>query len=52
MSMTKDMYMDEIEQVCVDFSDDKLTREEALDRLFRLGLDADEAGNLLNGAIA
>lgn len=52
MSMTKDMWMDEIETVCEDFRVERFDRAEAMDRLKRLGLDTDEAANLLNGAIA
>lgn len=52
MGASKDMWMEEIERVCEEFSFDKLTRDEALGNLRRLGLDADEANNLLNGATA
>lgn len=52
MGAAKDMWMDEIETVCDDFRVERLDRAEAMDRLRRLGLDADEAANLLNGAIA
>lgn len=50
--MTKDMWMDEIESITDCFAADKITREEAQDRLKRMGLDTDDANTLLNEAIA
>jgi len=52
MSMTRDMHMDAIDDVVEQFCDDELTRDEAIRELERLGLDTDEARNLLNGAMA
>lgn len=52
MSMTKDMWMDACDQAVEIFCDGKLTRDQAIRELERLGLGASEARDLLDGAIA
>lgn len=52
MSRTKDMWMDEIERIEDDFAANKLSRDEAIYAMKRLGLDVLEASNLLDSVIS
>lgn len=52
MSASKDMWMDEVERVGEDFAFERITRDQAMNRLSRLGFDADEAGTMLDEAVA
>lgn len=50
--MTKDMWIDECERICTEFAFEKTDRETAVSRLRRIGLDKDEAEDMLNEAIS
>ena len=52
MGRAKEIWMDEVERVGEDFAREKLTREEAMRELARLGLDPHEAKDMLDEAIA
>lgn len=52
MSMTKDMWMDEVERVGDEFAAERLTPEEAVNKLTRLGFDPGEAETMLDEAVS
>lgn len=52
MSASKDMWMDAVERVGEDFACDRITREEALNKLSRLGFDNGEAEVMLDEAVS
>jgi len=52
MGAAKDMWMDAVEDVTEGFGFDRLTRDEALKALARLGFDRGEAENMLDEAVA
>lgn len=52
MSVTKDMWMDEVARVTDRFSLGLLDREEAKTKLCRLGFDPQEIQDMLDEAIA
>lgn len=47
MGAAKDMWIDEVERVGEDYAAERLTHEEAVKKLTRLGLDAGEASDML-----
>lgn len=52
MSASKDMWMDAVEKVSEDFAAQELTRDQAVNRLSRLGFDRQEAETMLDEAVA
>ena len=52
MSYSKELYIEAIEQVCEDYAFDRITIDEGLDRLSRLGIDNDEAQTMLSEAVS
>lgn len=52
MGAAKDLWMDEVERVGEDYCAEKLTRDEAMAKLSRLGFDPWEASDMLALAIA
>lgn len=50
--MTRDMWFDEIERITDQFTEDRLSLDEAITELKRIGLDAHEARDLLQEAAA
>lgn len=52
MSATKDLWLEEVEQICEQFANGDWTREEAFRELQRKGFDAQEARDMLDEAVA
>ncbi len=52
MGAAKDLWMDEVEQVCDDYRTEKMTRDDAMKKMQRLGFDATEASDMLAEVIA
>lgn len=52
MGAAKELWMDEVEQVGDDYAFDKITRDEAAEKLKRLGFDWDEIEDMLDAALA
>lgn len=52
MGAAKDMWMQDIERVCDDFAAEEITHDQALNSLHRLGIDDDEAEEMLAAAVA
>lgn len=50
MGAAKDMWMNEVERVGEEYSLDRITRDEAVSALKRLGFDRDEAETMLDEA--
>ena len=48
MSLTKDIWMDEVERIQEDFAAERLTRIEAGRKLIHMGFDSEEADDLLD----
>lgn len=52
MSLTKDMWMDEIEEVGEYYVADLITKDEGVKKLVSLGLDRHEAETMLDEAVS
>lgn len=52
MGAAKDLWMDEVEQVGEDYRTEKLTHDDAMKKMQRLGFDASEASDMLAEGIA
>lgn len=52
MSASAQFWMDTVERVTEDFAFDRITREQALNKLYRLGFDEWEAADILDEAIS
>lgn len=52
MSYSKDMWIEAVERVGDDFVAERLTRDEALAKLVRLGIDLSEALDMLDEAVS
>ena len=50
MGRVKEMWMQRIENTTEDFAFGRITQEEAINTLIRLGIDADEAQTMLTEA--